>query len=254
MKKPKESFELDNELDDLDLDATEDLGFDLDRDAHVEEGDDDDEDIIELTEEIMEELDDASFDSEDFDFDARLFDSETGQEVRTDARDLVSEQATIVDDVEDLGDELFEDFSAAKSPEEGGGPVSPPLEMTGGDASPGDAPREPGPEDHGGPSWEENHSRAEGLHMEERAEPDFSQSPEPGTEAVAESVHGEGEPTEEVPGEETSQELEDLLDDVVSQLEERLRESVERMIESRMPELVRSLLMEEIDKLKKEFR
>ncbi len=252
MKKPKESFELDKELEDLDLDATEDLGFDLDYDSHIEEGDDSDDDIIELTDEIIEELDEASFDSGDFDFEPRLFDSETGQELKTDAEDLVSEQTAILDEAEDLDGELFADFSPTESPEKSGEGESPSFEVTAGEVSDDGSGDEFDLEGPGSRAFEESH--ADGPVIVDGSVPDTSQSPEAVKGAFNESLDHEAESREEVPLEESSQELEALLDETVSQLEERLRESVEQMIESRMPELVRSLLMEEIDKLKKEFQ
>lgn len=237
MKKPRQSLE----FDDLDLDSTQDLGIDPDLD-HGEE----DDEIIDLTDEITETLEESSFEafeSEDLDFGAELIEGEAGGEVEKLEEDLMVDQATILDDDEFLDQEVLARLSTEDEVLDM--PADSSLDLLAGELE------------------QEQNREATALGSNEEVPFDFGNfDEEPSVEMMLPGESGVPLPglAEDSSQEETAdagavpQDLEALLDDAVLQMEERLKEAVEQMITSRLPELVRDLLREEIDRLKRELQ
>ncbi|GLI34512.1 hypothetical protein [Desulforhabdus amnigena] len=217
MKKPKRSFELEENQ----LNSSKDVGIGLDTE--------DDGEIIDL-EDILNDLPDeelrVEFDDEsDPDF-VELLDSESGLRIDiTDAVQGAEEDEDEMLDEESLRDDFFKEFS-----------------LTGGE-------NEPSPDLH---FKEKSPLKDEGV--EDRL--DFGEDLFAGFKAgPSEALAAEPEETMMTSAQapETAEEVSPSLREFVFQIESRLLESVREIVEARLPDIVRSVLREEIEKMKKDL-
>ncbi len=247
MKKPKKSMELDDL--DLDLDSTEEFNIeDLDLGSST-----DDDDIIELTDMIIDGMDEGPFDSDDFEFDLEALDKQSGRAVEGFGGDRASEQATLLD-----GDEVRERDIFSH------------LNEFGSDNETIEVRKELSRDVFADDPESLSESLIDGLSKaEERDQESPSGFDDSGDETLleqtvldrAEAVTEHLATTSEellnggsLAHKESSREMEAVLDEFVGEIETRLLKAVEQMVESRLPDIVRAFLSEEIDKLRKEFR
>jgi len=239
MKKPKRSFDLE-ELEEKELDYSKELGIELDDDEVI-----DLEDIVEIPEDA--EGDDLSLDVELLDVDSDLDLSDLDAKLKGSGNDDL------------LDEDLLKEFSfdeADEKPEEpapeqnldilGQGSVDDLLkEFSFPDDTSFESDAATEVELLEGDSKDDEFESFMDMDKELFSEPGKAQSPPVAEEpkivapAVAVAAAVEVDPAG--------------LDDLVAQMENRLVETIREMVESRLPDIVRSVLREEIEKLKKEF-
>lgn len=246
MKKPKRSFELEEK----ELDYSNDLGIELD-----EELDDDEiidlEDIVELPEGA--EAEDLSLDVELLDVDSDLDLSDLDGKLKGSGGDDI------------LDEDFLKDFSFGESeekPAEEPPPAPPPKEDTGGilgQDSVDDLLKGFSFDEEPSSGTDSASSRTEAVQTDSK-EDEFDSLGELDTELFAEPqkpVDPELTPVRPkaapVAAPLAAQPASVELDGFVSQIEAKLVETIREMVESRLPDIVRSVLREEIEKLKREF-
>ena len=175
-----------------------------------------DEEIIELDDEIIELPADGIEDDEESAFDVEILDAERPLDLKDVEVQAESDEEFLLEN--DLLKELpfFQDRTAETEPAHSQESVE-------------EQPEEPAPDlfaDSGEGTHEEPAGEAEASIPEETALPAFSQ------------------PVEAPAATDVS------LDDFVAQIESRLLDTVREMVESRLPEIVRMVLREEIERLK----
>lgn len=225
MKKPKTSMELDDL--DLDLDSSDELNID---DLDIGSGAND-EDIIELTDMVIDGMDEGPFDPDDFEFDLEALEKQSEGVTGDPAKDHATGQETLPDEEDVQEEDLFPHLKGSGFDDET--VVS--LEESFREAS----------ESEGAADSSEETIMDQTILDQARAP-----SERRGATVSEEGMLHDGSSV----GGEPLQEMEALIDDVVEQIETRLLGAVEQVVESRLPDLVRSILREEIDRLKKEIQ
>jgi hypothetical protein len=215
MKKSKRPFE----LEESDLDPSKDTGNGLEL-----EGDDE---IIELEDMLPNQSDQGSAgDTYDEDLDyAELLDAESGAKIDVMSMEDDSSEEDILDE-DVLTEDLFKEFSF-------GDKIDANLQDTIGGEKLGETGRE----------LEEQLDFDEDIFAKFRDEP-LRPSPE----------ESRGEVLPLFPGAESEKQDEaaPALEGFVSQIESRLLDAVRQIVEARLPDIVRTVLHEEIEKMKKE--
>lgn len=249
MKKPKRSFGLEEK----ELDYSKDLGIELEDDFE-DDGIIDLEEIVELPEGAEDE--DLSLDVELLDVDSDLDLSDLDGKLKGSGGSDI------------LDEDFLKDFSFGESeekPAEEPPPAPPPAEDPGGilgqnsvdellkGFSFGD---EPGlGADLASPQTEtaEADSKGTGFETLEDFDPELFLKEEPEKALEPEPAAAKPAAAPVAPKPLSVQPPQVELDEFVSKIEAKLVETIREMVESRLPDIVRSVLREEIDKLKKEF-
>jgi len=244
MKKPKRTFEWEED----DLDSSNKGGIDLEDML--------DEEVIDL-EEIVELPDGADDDEDQMNLDVELLDAEPD----LDMGDLDSKLAGGDDD--HLGDDLLKEFSlggdSRSDSKKGGNPGILGKDMDEDllkDFSFADSDSDTDEKLFG---MEMNSSKEESAKGDDddfealmrMGDALFS---EPAREATVATVAAAGAVAGAVAGAGSAQIESSSLDALVSQIENRLTEVVREVVEEKLPGIVQTMLREEIDRLKKEFK
>jgi len=185
-----------------------------------------DDEIIELDDEIIDFPANGVEDHEEPGFDVEILDTDRQLDLKENEEKMESEEEFLLE--EDLLKELpfFQDEPAKSKPARS--PARMPAEPT--LASP-----------------------AEMLLSDTTEElPEVPETPEPAAPAVAAKAPELEEPVPVAPGQlpEVPIEPEPSLEDFMTQLEGRLLDTVRELVEARLPEIVRTVLREEIERLK----
>lgn len=214
MKKSKRPFE----LEESELNPSKDTGNGLELE--------DDDEIIDLQDILPDQSGQGSegdrYD-EDFDF-AELLDAESGAKIDVMAVDDESSEDILDEDV--LTEDLFKEFSF-------GDKTDMKLQHTLAGEELGEKDRE----------FEAELDFDEDIFAKFQDEPPKPSPEEPGGEVLTLFPGAESEKQDEAAP---------ALEGFVSQIESRLLEAVRRMVEARLPDIVRTVLHEEIEKMKKE--
>lgn len=221
MKKPKRPFEWQEQ----DVDSPEDVGFDLD----IEE----EEEIIEL-EDILEMPDETDEpENSILDSESQEEDEETEEFAELSEFDLKDLELDFDSDEEDLlDDSLVAEF---KLEEEQASEEQPDLETDAVQASP------PSPE-------VESMSREEEVSLSALEDDSETAESIEAFDEAAEPAQVVAAPSDVQSGEETKP----SFDEFVARIEDRLLEAVQQIVEARLPEIVRTVLREEIDRLQRD--